>query len=321
MSNIDKIQGFSMLPKYNFLSEYRDLLQLTFGDPFYDLDAGHKEKDWENIPFVIPKCIVLLEKKLYALQSWCKLKDKDIELLLSNEIFNKLKSEMEQEKKNDLSQKKEIEKKFNDLEKKIEDMKRERETERKTKKQNENITTSYFDNFFKSKSNTHDIYEHEDFIVPKEIEVDEEYCKLRKYSVKQLRHIIYKIINKSELKYKVYDIEEKNKEFERRIFDLYVKRDNLDKKIDQNCKKLKEELDKENEKILEYLNEDITIKVEQQKKLIDNTLEEFEEIKKEIEENKGYREALNQKIDKFTNKSNSLFSSFETKLSILNVIL
>lgn len=86
--------GKSMFKSAKGLTNFQDLLDLSFKNPFSVFELNHAEKDWENIPFILPQSIITLEKRLVSLQTWGKAKDDEIQALKKSletkEIFKKI---------------------------------------------------------------------------------------------------------------------------------------------------------------------------------------------------------------------------------------
>jgi hypothetical protein len=80
------IKGSALLPKSSWLTQFKDLALINFKDAWDPYEVDHLEADWENIPFVIPKSIIILEKKVGKIQGWAKVKHSEIDRLLSGEF-------------------------------------------------------------------------------------------------------------------------------------------------------------------------------------------------------------------------------------------
>lgn len=76
--------GKSLLKSAKALTTFQDLLDLSFKNPFSVFELNHTDKDWENIPFIVPQSIITLEKRIQSLQSWGQIKEDEIQQLKKN---------------------------------------------------------------------------------------------------------------------------------------------------------------------------------------------------------------------------------------------
>lgn len=75
------VVGKSILKSTRGLTTFQDLLDLSFKDPFSTFELNHFEKDWENIPFLIPQSVLTLEKRIMSLQLWGRSKEEELQQL------------------------------------------------------------------------------------------------------------------------------------------------------------------------------------------------------------------------------------------------
>lgn len=318
MSLEEGIKGVSLLSKPQYSLQFRDLMALTFQEPWDKYDVEHREVDWDNIPFIIPKAIIVLEKKMGKIQQWAKIKHQEIEKLLTNEFFDQLRAEMRGEKQAELRYKEEIQKKFDGVGKNVRelfdlDMKRnELESREVTNEEFFDQFVSHIDRYLeKSEANAF------------KMEIDEkakpEYEKLRKFSFRQLRHFFYKFLSRSELSSHVDFIDMQIKKIEERLDVLTAKDKELDKKIIQEKNDLKESLLPKFEDVYHHLDTTVVPRLTDFEEMLSNILQNIDEMKVESEENKAFRENLIHKVDDVTKRTHQFTNSFEGKLAKMNV--
>jgi len=116
MSNLEEgVKGIGMLKQnaqINWMTEFNELLKVEVKTPWEILQAGNDEKEWENIPFIIPKSVVLLEKRLTKVQGWAKTRDADIETLLRGEFMEQIRLEMKGDKAKEVAYREKVDSRF-----------------------------------------------------------------------------------------------------------------------------------------------------------------------------------------------------------------
>jgi len=313
MSLEEGLKGLSIFQKHpHWLTELKDLFALEFKEPWDIIEFPYKEKDWENIPFVIPRSIVVLEKRLNKVQGWCKVKHGEIAKLTSGEFFDQIRAEMKGEKLQEMKYKEEVAKKFDSIQEKFNEL-YSFEENRKELEAQEVKEEGFFDQFFSEMNVNLEENEYKDHVVT--ISKKDEYEKLRKFSFRQLHYFFFKFLNRSNLRYRVTDIEEKLKEIDERLDKLYSKDLEIERKIHLEKQDLRKEILPQFDDVYKHIEDNIVQRLNADESMLQSTLETIEEVKAEAEENKAFRENLINKVDAVTKKTNSFTTFFEGKLN------
>jgi hypothetical protein len=163
MSLEEGIKGIGLLPKNQWLERFRELFNINIVEPWDKYEVEHREADWENIPLIIPKSVIVLEKKLVKIQNWAKIKHSEIDKLLSNEFFVQLKAEINGDKEKEAKYKEEQTKKIESLYRSIRDL-YDLDAQRNHKESLEVKDEEFFNQFLVEMSNNRDKGEDPEFV-------------------------------------------------------------------------------------------------------------------------------------------------------------
>jgi len=308
---------------FELANDFEELLNYLTKENLEKENLSHNERAWENIPLIIPQSILLLEKNVKSVQSWCKYAGDQISIVFSGSLTQDLKTELKNHKIWSNEFKENVDGQFEHIMNRIYSI-NEIERNRHLREEKEKVEEIYFDKFFEAeKEPLREPREHKFLKMLLEKNSQSEYEEPRRYNLKQLYYIISRLLNQSQLNSKVKDLEDELKCVEERLEEkmkkqydeLNIKCSLLDSKIMDEKMNLKNELDKKDNEIVAYIKDQLIPRIAEDEKVIQSSVKEIGELRLETENLNKFKGIANQKFDQIMKQNDDFHEAFEKKIN------
>ena len=308
---------------FELANDFEELLNYLTKENLEKENLSHNERAWENIPLIIPQSILLLEKNVKSVQSWCKYAGDQISIVFSGSLTQDLKTELKNHKIWSNEFKENVDGQFEHIMNRIYSI-NEIERKRHYREEQEKVEEIYFDKFFEAeKEPLREPREHKFLKMLLEKNSQSEYEEPRRYNLKQLYYIISRLLNQSQLNSKVKDLEDELKCVEERLEEkmkkqydeLNIKCSLLDSKIMDEKMNLKNELDKKDNEIVAYIKDQLIPRIAEDEKVIQSSVKEIGELRLETENLNKFKGIANQKFDQIMKQNDDFHEAFEKKIN------
>ena len=282
------------------------------------------EPDWENIPLIIPQSVLMLEKNIQKVKTWCSSAEKQINYLLSGVMTR----ELEESVKNNKLHSDAFNAKAQDsLDKIFKEISGIHDNERvmKLRDDSEKVEEVFFDKYFHPDNEPLPVFQEHKYLKPilDENNKPEDYEIPRRFSLNSLHYIIFKMINQSKLQKKVakldVDVKEMEQKLDKKITEKYeelsLKCYEIDSRLTNENKILKNESEKRAKDLLEYVNNEILPRIADQEKAIRTTIQLIEELKVDVSRNAAFRDKAEQNFAELFQRNEKFFSLYEEKIA------
>jgi len=286
-------------------------------------NLSHSEVAWENIPLIIPQSILVLEKNLKKIQSWCSYATEQINIVFSGTLTQDLKSDLKNQKELGEEFRENVKEQFENIRHQIYSI-NEIERNRNVREEQEKVEEIFFDKFFEAeKEPIREPRENKFMKMLLEKNTQDDYEEPRRYNLKQLHYIICRLLNQSQLNSKVKELEDELKNAEERLEEkmrnqyeeLNAKCSMLDTKIMNEKMSLKKELDRKDNEILAYINNQLIPRIVEDENVINTSVNDIRELRSETEGLNRFKGLANQKFDQIMKQNDDFHEAFEKKIN------
>jgi len=304
--------------------KFDDVLAFVSQEGLENVGLNRFEPDWENIPLIIPQSVLMLEKNIQKVKSWCLSTEKQINYLLSGIMMKEIEESVKSHKLQNEEFSVKVEKKIETIFQEISDIHK-NEKEIKLRDDSEKVEEVFFDKYFHQDNEPLPAFQEHKYLKPilDGINKAEDYEIPRRYSLNNLHYIIFKMMNQSKLQKKVakldVDVKEVEMKLEKKIKEKYeelsLKCHEIDHRLTNENKVLKADSDKKAKDLLEYVNDEILPRIAEEEKAIRTSLQMLEELKIETNRNSAFRERAEQNFEELFRTSDKFFSLYEKKIA------